>query len=253
MSSGGPIIQLPARLPPELLLIIKEYIPQSDLRTHVCFYSTCRTTASLYGDSGEQAAFWRRSCALAGIGWLRSDSSWKEIAFETIARDGFCSHPQCGGALLEWNGTTRFTHSRKDHLLIIEAAIQVERAMRLYDWDPEEGAWDASLDEYDAVEWTTPDRPTPVCSRIFQWMQFSASPSSFAFNLPTEVRLRSHETLLPRHRLDIIAHPIATRSFATFPTVRRMRFHYHGLTYGTKANNVPGVTVWDVLRSIKTE
>ena len=101
----------PARLPPELLFLIKSYIPHSDLRTHVCFHSTCRTFASLYGDSSDQAAFWRRACALAGIGWLRSDSSWRDIAFETIERDGFCAHPQCGGALLDWNGTPNHTFS----------------------------------------------------------------------------------------------------------------------------------------------
>lgn len=96
--------EIQARLPIELLLVIKEYIPLSDLRTHVCFYHTCRAIASFYGDASQQNAFWRRSCALSGIGWLKGDSSWKEIAFETIARDGFCSHPHCGGTLLNWNG-----------------------------------------------------------------------------------------------------------------------------------------------------
>ena len=96
--------EIQSRLPVELLLVIKEYIPLSDLRTHVCFYHTCRAIASFYGDTSQQNAFWRRSCALAGIGWLKGDSSWKEIAFETIARDGFCSHPHCGGTLLTWNG-----------------------------------------------------------------------------------------------------------------------------------------------------
>lgn len=127
--------------------------------------------------------------------------------------------------------------------------------MRLYDWDPEEGAWDALFDEYDATEWTAPDRPVPVCSRIFQWMQFDAEPGPPSLNVPADVSLRTDSddpTFMP-HRLYAIAHPIATRSFATFPAVRRMRFHYHDTTYGSKANNLAGVTVWDVLRSIKTE
>ena len=93
-----------AIFPTELLLLVKEFIPDSDLRTHVCFYNTCRTTAAFYGDNSQQAEFWRRACVLSGIGWLKADSSWKEIAFETIARDGFCAHPRCGGALLESNG-----------------------------------------------------------------------------------------------------------------------------------------------------
>ena len=92
------------RLPVELLLLVKEFIPISDLRTHVCYYHTCRTIAAFYGDNSHQAAFWRRACCLSGIGWLKADSSWKEIAFETIAKDGFCTYPHCGGALLDWNG-----------------------------------------------------------------------------------------------------------------------------------------------------
>lgn len=94
------------KLPAELLLQIKEYIPHSDVRTHVCFYNTCRTTAAFYGDQAQQAVFWGRACALSGLGWLRADYSWKDIAFETIAKDGFCTHTHCGGALLDWNGTS---------------------------------------------------------------------------------------------------------------------------------------------------
>ncbi len=100
-----------AILPAELLLIIKDYIPISDLRTHVCYYHTCCTVASFYGDNSQQADFWRRSCSLSGLGWLKGDSSWKEIAFETIAKDGFCLHPACGGALLDWNGTCSIVSS----------------------------------------------------------------------------------------------------------------------------------------------
>ena len=96
--------QSECKLPNELLLLVKEHIPLADLRTHVCYYHTCRTVASFYGDNSQQAEFWRKSCCMAGIGWLKADSSWKEIAFETIAKDGFCTHPHCGGKLLDWNG-----------------------------------------------------------------------------------------------------------------------------------------------------
>lgn len=109
--SEGPVVT--ATLPNELLLLVKEFIADSDLRTHVCFYNTCRTTAAFYGDSSQQAEFWRRACVLSGIGWLKADSSWKEIAFETIAKDGFCAHPHCGGALLESNGEYRCVLRRK--------------------------------------------------------------------------------------------------------------------------------------------
>lgn len=124
--------------------------------------------------------------------------------------------------------------------------------MRLYDWDPEEGAWDASFDEYDTMEWCLPDRPIPVCSPVFEWMDFPFGSVRSSLGLPVEVRLRPSEPHIPSTYAT--AHPIATRSFATFPSVRCMRFHYYGIMYGTKAQNSPsGVTVWDVLRSIETE
>ena len=93
-----------AKLPLELFMMIKEFIPVSDLRTHVCFYNTCRTFASLYGDSADQAEFWRQSCLYCGLTMLGHDGSYKDLAFDCIVKDGFCPHPQCGGNLLEWNG-----------------------------------------------------------------------------------------------------------------------------------------------------
>ncbi|KAI0338211.1 hypothetical protein BDW22DRAFT_1363084 [Trametopsis cervina] len=218
------------RLPVELLVIIKEYIPVSDLRSHVCFYNTCRTTASFYGDSSQQARFWSRACALSGIGWLNGDSSWKEIAFETISKDGFCTHPHCGGALLDMN------------------AGRVERAMKLYKWDPEEGAWDASFDEQNAEEWTREDRPIPVCNTVFGEIEFLQDPMPVWVKL-NEARLRS---LSPSGFGSwVISHLVAARSFATFPTVRQMRFHYNNFSYGSKAYNAVGVTVWNVLQAIQ--
>lgn len=86
--------------------MIKESIPHSDLRTHVCYYHTCKTIAGFYGDDAEQAAFWRRACLLSGICFSRSDSSYKDVAFEVISADGFCAHPDCGGELLEKNGAS---------------------------------------------------------------------------------------------------------------------------------------------------
>ncbi len=92
------------KLPPELLSMVKEFIPIEDLRTHVCFYNTCHTVASFYGKTPEEEeAFWKKSCTLCGL-CLVNDESWKAVAFECISQDGFCSHPACGGALLDWNG-----------------------------------------------------------------------------------------------------------------------------------------------------
>ena len=96
--------------PTELLAIIKSNIPQCDLRTNVCFYKTCERFADLFGSETDQSAFWEGACLLSGIGLLGDtesphSASWKEIAFECIETDGFCGHPECGGARLEENGT----------------------------------------------------------------------------------------------------------------------------------------------------
>ena len=93
-----------AKLPLELFMMIKESIPVSDLRTHVCFYNTCRTFARLYGDSADQAEFWRQSCLYCGLTMLGHDGSYKDLAFDCIVKDGFYPHPQCGGSRLEWIG-----------------------------------------------------------------------------------------------------------------------------------------------------
>lgn len=125
--------------------------------------------------------------------------------------------------------------------------------MLLYDCDPKEGAWDAAFDGFDAVQWTGANRPIPVCSPIFQWLAFPPPATIHTINIPADVQLRATDSSSLRNSDLLIAHPVATRSFATFPSVRRMRFHYHSITYGTKANDLSGVTVWYVLRSNKSE
>lgn len=98
-----------ARLPTELLFTIKESIPDSDLRTHVCFHQSHPRMQSLYGTEERQEEFFKRACWLAGIGLISDEEaltvSWKGIAIECILKDGFCKHPRCGAAILESNGT----------------------------------------------------------------------------------------------------------------------------------------------------
>ncbi|GJE90078.1 hypothetical protein PsYK624_062010 [Phanerochaete sordida] len=228
--------QAECKLPNELLLLVKEYIPLADLRTHVCYYHTCKTVASFYGDNSQQAEFWRRSCTLAGIGWLKADSSWKEIAFETIAKDGFCSHPRCGGALLDWN------------------AQQAELAMRKYNWDPEEGAWDAMLDPEDAREWTVPGHPIPIFNPIFQDIKFKSEHLPPWFHDPYDAKFRVNDPDAPlTYVRQLSAHPVAIRSLATFPSVRHIKFHAITLGHEHLFRNLMGLTVWDIVRGFQSD
>lgn len=95
-------------LPLELFLAFKDSIPFADLRTHVCFYKAHPHIAALY-DGGEHAdRFWQRACWYNGIGALQTDDvydpqCWRNIAIEVVERDGFCTHPHCGEALIKYN------------------------------------------------------------------------------------------------------------------------------------------------------
>jgi len=73
------------------------------------------TETEILNESAERSlpsideGFWKRACFLAGIGVVSGEDpdlvSWFRIAEECITMDGFCGHPQCGGSLLEYNGT----------------------------------------------------------------------------------------------------------------------------------------------------
>ena len=93
--------------PPEIHLIIKSLIPATDLRTHVCLYLSSPDCAALYDSEADPDLFWQRACWECGIGRLPDEDSemlnWKDVAINSILQDGFCSHPQCGESLLEYN------------------------------------------------------------------------------------------------------------------------------------------------------
>lgn len=96
--------------PLELLNEFRSHIPQTDLRTAVCFYCTCPQFAAAFkvGLGRQEPKFWRMSCLMSGLGRLPNEESykidWKGIAITSIMKDGFCDHPQCGASRLEQNG-----------------------------------------------------------------------------------------------------------------------------------------------------
>ncbi|KAH8107635.1 hypothetical protein BXZ70DRAFT_911821 [Cristinia sonorae] len=231
--------------PNEILLLIKESIPDSDLRTHVCFYHVSRTTAGFYGDEGEQAEFWRRACLLSGICFLGHDTSYKDVAFEVIREDGFCTHPDCGGKLLDLN------------------ASAVAAAMDIFDWDPEmEPGEFNELDyyiEYD-TEWAQP--PEPVINRILSKLVFPEThPNAAAHSLsqtnPSPVLLRRQfqsTSVHPQTNMDrrlIERHPLVMRSMAIFPSTHRMSFRLGPDTHNQyPVERSPHVTVADMARML---
>ncbi|KAF7793889.1 hypothetical protein EIP86_005011 [Pleurotus ostreatoroseus] len=233
-----------SRLPVEVLLLVKEQIPIGDLRTHVCFYNTCRTTRSFYGRVEEQERFWKKSCAWCGICILNNNETWKEVAFECITKDGFCSHPYCGGNLLEWN------------------ALQVSEAIkRIPGWDPEEPLSPRSLglDEDNDQDYGEDPDSWAVPQRIIQYMGFSAPGSKASKDQRTDAFLHYPSGHKPGPRLALYDHPIATRSAVTFPTFSRISFSdfYFPESEVTGHRRYPRpIAVWDwhnKLRSRMTE
>ncbi|THH27768.1 hypothetical protein EUX98_g6415 [Antrodiella citrinella] len=199
--------------PNEILLLIWENIPVSDLRTHVCFYHICRTTAGFYGDEGQQAAFWRRSCLRAGICFTATDSSYKDVAFEVIKLDGFCGLPACG-------------------------ALAVEHAMQTFGWDPEDDEpfddiMREALIDQGRTEGSGPLEPIP--NSVFEHVAFSSTPVVYA---DSRVRMPIYFQQSPRSLngdpvtgqdrriINGSWHPLVYRSMATFPSSSTLSYTF---------------------------
>lgn len=95
------------RLPTEILILIRDWIDPSDLRTHVCYYLSSRKVSSLYDTEEDADEFWELACWHCGIGLTPSDEDagrlWRDVAIECIKQDGFCTLPGCGESLLRRN------------------------------------------------------------------------------------------------------------------------------------------------------
>lgn len=96
-------------LPLDVFLLIKEVIPQDDLRTHVYFYLSDPQLAAMYDNQEDPDKLWRLACWFCGIGRLRTDGDsrcagfWRDLAIQLVMREGHCMHPRCGEALLQYN------------------------------------------------------------------------------------------------------------------------------------------------------
>ncbi|KAH9928760.1 hypothetical protein B0H21DRAFT_826269 [Amylocystis lapponica] len=181
-------------LPNELLFHVKEFIP----------------------DSGHMSA--TTTPARVSQGWLglikdeQEDSvSCTDIAFDCIARDGFCGHPQCGGGLLERNA----------YLM--------------------EGA--PACIEDDGYE-------DPHCHPLFGWVEFARcgqQTTEDGFLRPDCEGL----TYAAVPSLSFAKHPIASRSFATFPASDEMLICTIAGADTPILKRTSGVTVWDVQDAVQ--
>ncbi|KAI1790258.1 hypothetical protein LXA43DRAFT_1095600 [Ganoderma leucocontextum] len=225
-------------LPPELQLLIKDSISSSDLRTHVCFFLSGIQCASLYSSRPNSDSFWKLLCWNNGLGQLSSEmetqANWRDIAFRTIRADGFCTHPQCGEALLEYNRTNMgeaakyvrpFFPIRINETYEGEASTAIHRVVGHVSFRPgdEVGLWNKPSISRDAHL-----RP----------------PGQVKFKTPAG------------DREYLSKHPLVARSFATFvPTTTFFLFSIYGIElehYKLKSTSRRPLTVLDVLGLIQT-
>ncbi|CCM02645.1 uncharacterized protein FIBRA_04749 [Fibroporia radiculosa] len=220
-----------SRLPVELLLAVKESIGDCDLRTHVCFYNTCRRVAALYDRDGEN--IWELLCRHVGLGLLheetrhREEISWKKIAFDCIAEDGFCSHPLCGTRRLTENARSMQEAIRKWGMKFLDSGKAYKPDSRL------QGV---------------------IINPVFEHIGFQLG-HPLQMQFPTEDDAFLHCDDIPGYpqaRRTLCKHPIAYRSFATFPPLRWMTLLISpALEYDLL--NHSGVTVYDIELDLRAD
>ncbi|KAI0664506.1 hypothetical protein C8Q70DRAFT_1049976 [Cubamyces menziesii] len=239
--------------PAELLLVIKELLDPSDLRTHACYYLSSPRVAALYDSVQDPDAFWKLACWNCGIGaglsrlenlpqeiWSDFDGlTWKNIALDCIVRDGFCRHPRCGEVLLEYN--------RESMRNIAGEVIPFQP----YD----------SLNHEDYV--------AILSHRLFGDIEFKRDRNIFAIETtPVERDAHLRTPGAPARRIDIPGykslpddypglyltdHPLAARSFATCAPVSTMMLlpiMGHWLVDHGKIQLSRPITVLDVLEVV---
>ncbi|KAI0075378.1 hypothetical protein K474DRAFT_1664332 [Panus rudis PR-1116 ss-1] len=227
MTSTG-TMSLLMRLPPELLHMIKEQIPLTDLRTHVCFYKTTPILAALYGDFLDQRLFWQRACISVGLGAPNGSASytdWKQVAFTCIEKDGWCSHPKCGVTRLNIN------------------AREIEE-MELNDL-----TMNGLRRSMEDVHATGPEYH-PYISSLFRYLSFHYSRKQ---TMEEDALLDYRNGLVddeenPANLLH--EHPIAARSFAIFPVMTKALVMHEVFDSPVIITNPDGITISDVMDGI---
>ncbi|KAI9062753.1 hypothetical protein FKP32DRAFT_1593422 [Trametes sanguinea] len=232
----------PRALPPEILLNVKALIPLSDVRTHVCFYKAHPSIAALYDSDIKPDVLWRRICWFSGIGELPHDDyanphCWRDIALEVIKKDGFCTHPQCGEALLLYN------RRRMER-----ASAYVDPLTAFDDWrdDDESDASDSS---------TRPGNPHIYMHRVLTRIGFRPSPSDMYYDICEDAQLLRLTEAEEQYKGSVLLrdHPLIMRSFAT--SVPSATLHLGEIIAGRDLKHgeiwqESGVTVFDVVEAI---
>ena len=97
-------------------------------------------------------------------------------------------------------------------------------------------------------------RPIPIFNHIFQHVKFKSQHLPPWFYDPHDAKFRAlNSGTTPTFQRPLSAHPVAIRSLATFPSVRRLHFQPFTFAHEHRFENVVGITVWDVMRGFQSE
>ncbi|KAI1792119.1 hypothetical protein LXA43DRAFT_888162 [Ganoderma leucocontextum] len=231
-------------LPPELHLLIKDWISPSDLRTHVCFYLSAPQCASLYDSRPNPDNFWKLLCWNNGLGQLpdetETETTWRDIATRVIHADGFCTHPQCGEALLEYNrasmreaakhGVQPFSPLHIRGSYDGDARTDLHRVVAHISFRP----------HTELRAWGVPSFPVERDAHL---------------RSPGDVLVEWEGTDAANEREYLWRHPLAARSFATFaPTDSLFLFAVAGIDFQhDRISSARALTVLEVLDLIQKD
>ena len=228
--------------PVELLFLIKDQIPEIELRTHVCFSQVLgRATKTVYND-----AYWERACVRFGLGLAADEDAekvcWRDVVYDLIRVDGFCTHPQCGVSRLEQNCKSFSEYC--DQLRV--SCGSTDRAMsKIYMKDFTRKSLTEVLDGHSPYTFSG----FITTNTLFANLEFNQDAFTHAINdgylLVRGSQMNSFDPGSPLSR-----HPIACRSFATFPP--SSTFQLATLGSFPIIHNPHGVTVWDVFAAVQS-
>ncbi|GJF00611.1 hypothetical protein PsYK624_169050 [Phanerochaete sordida] len=223
-------------LPNELLLLIHSEIDEYDLLTHVCYLQLCSRTRACYARSPPR--FWRRLARTHGLGLSRMEEDtelvWRKVAVECAEHVWVCQHPECGEQRLKENREA-----------MDKAILQWE------DLDCEETiVHDEVWDGTDPGGDNTP-------STLFLHIDFNSafpcvedSESKRSKGILKCAFLKATPPVAYRTSDLVEYHPVALRTFATFPPMAMMDTYdpkHYDSDGGLQIRNPDGVTVYDVL------
>ncbi|GJE99929.1 hypothetical protein PsYK624_162050 [Phanerochaete sordida] len=224
----------------ELLLAIKAHIAPTDLLTHVCFLQLCARTQACYEGAAGVRGFWRALVRANGLGLndfeRDGERTWRRVGVKCAEHAWVCADGACGVARLEEN----------------QKRIQ-EAAEQWPEWDSSKAVTPGEAYAVGGGEITpssllgrlglNSDFPHPLCEEL----QLRKQIKQCAFIRKDDTPGWSRADLLKQH-------PVALRSFATFPFLTSFyMLNLHDQEYlesEVQPENKHGITVHDYLTAL---